>query len=144
MKFFIYKIQIPITNELYIGSTNNLYFRKKHHIDCSLYYFNPKYKIYDAIRKAGGWDKIEFSILEEVDIETKKEGKEKEQKYIGLLIPTLNIRLASTSHISDEDKRIAQNERVKKAYRNQTEEQKNKRKEYMKQYILNKKNIKDN
>lgn len=148
MKYYIYKISIPNTEYFYIGSTNNLYNRKSHHKDYSLYYFNPKFMLYDKIREYGGWDKIEFTTIKEFEVNSKKEASIEEQKIIDELKPNLNNRMASRHHLSIEEKNKLNKESTKKSakkyYQNMSEEDKNKRKEYMRIYYLNRKNLKEN
>lgn len=148
MKYYIYKISIPNTEYFYIGSTNNIYNRKSHHKDYSLYYFNPKFILYEKIREYGGWDKIEFTTIKELEVNSKKEASIEEQKVIDELKPNLNNRKASRQLLNDDEIKQLIKDSIKKSskkyYQNMSEEDKQKRKEYMKTYYLNKKNFKEN
>jgi len=90
MKGFIYKIYCKDTNitECYIGSTNNFGNRKRNH----KYRYNNtnKYKVYEFIRKNGGYNNWDFEIIKEVEYDDKYQLKEVERSYIETLKAELN------------------------------------------------------
>lgn len=92
-KGFVYKLYCEGINEFYIGSCWDMKDRKKQHKhNCN----NPKrneynYKVYVFIRLNGGFDNWKFEILVEKEFENKSALKIKEQEYINLLKPSLNM-----------------------------------------------------
>ena len=93
MKYFIYTItNIDKPEYFYIGSTNNFSRRKSHHKK------NVNNKVgrlywsflYHYIRKNGGWEKFKMEVIHEGEIETLRQIKEVEQKYINEREPVLN------------------------------------------------------
>ena len=82
----VYKITNTITNEFYIGSSNNVKIRWANHKCPSSWKNNPNKQLYQDMEKYGV-DKFVFEILEEVEIEKLKEV---EQRFIESLKPTYN------------------------------------------------------
>ena len=82
----IYKITNIITNDFYIGSSNDVKRRWMQHKCPSRWNDNPNNQMYLDMRKYGK-DKFDFQVIAEVE-----EGKlkEKEQYFIETLKPTYN------------------------------------------------------
>jgi len=92
---FIYKLKHTEDYDdlnIYIGSTTNFRGRKYgHKSSCN----NEKqkeydYKVYEYIRKNGGWNEWVMIPIEQYSCNSKKELEIKERYYIDLLRPTLN------------------------------------------------------
>ena len=86
-------------SDVYIGSTTSFSNRKyvhKHrcHNKSSEYYDD---KLYDTIRRHGGWDKFEMGILKQYPCETRNELQQYERHLIEKLKPNLNSSLPSTN-----------------------------------------------
>ena len=82
----IYKITNTVTNDFYIGSSNNVKLRWASHKRKSVWKNNPNNQMYIDMQKYG-LDKFVFEILEEVE---ESFLKETEQKFIETLNPTYN------------------------------------------------------
>ena len=68
MKAYIYKITNSKTNDIYIGSTNNLKNRfKSHRSNARL---NKNGKLYDCMREYGV-ENFQIETIEELDVESK-------------------------------------------------------------------------
>ena len=76
--YYIYRATNRITQESYIGQTNNFHNRKWQHERC---YEKEKCKFHDAIEKYGT-DNFEWEILETCD--TRKKALKLERNYITL------------------------------------------------------------
>jgi hypothetical protein len=104
-------------SEIYIGHTINWRIRKSNHKrncnNASLPKYN--YKVYNHIRINGGWCKWKMYLLEECFCNNKIEAKMKEQEYIKIYNPTLNVIKA---FVSDEEKK----ERERIYYQNNKKE----------------------
>ena len=88
MKAYIYKIINEKTNDIYIGSTNNLKNRfKSHRSNARL---NKDGKLYDCMREYGV-ENFHIEIIEELDVESKLDIGEKEIYYYEKLKPSLNM-----------------------------------------------------
>ena len=98
----VYKLCCDGVEEFYVGSSKDFIERKRSHkYNCN----NPNsqqynLKLYQYIRENGGFDNWKFETLEEKEFETKKDRRIREQYYINLLRPTLNIKDA----IQNEEK----------------------------------------
>jgi hypothetical protein len=97
----IYKIQCKDENitDIYIGHTTNFKQRNKMHksncnIDTSKGY---NYKIYTIIRKNGGWDNWNMTIIEEYPCESVNEARERERYWIEKESSQLNITIPNRS-----------------------------------------------
>ena len=82
----VYKITNIITNDFYIGSSNNIKRRWKDHKCKSTWNKCPNNPMYLDMKKYGV-DKFEFEIIAEAEVE---QLKEKEQQFIETLKPTYN------------------------------------------------------
>ena len=82
----IYKITNTVTNDFYIGSSNNVKRRWTDHKCPSRWNNNPNNPMYIDMKKYGV-DKFEFQVIDEVEPE---QLKEKEQQIIETLKPTYN------------------------------------------------------
>lgn len=93
MKFFIYKIYKPDTEHLYIGSTNKISTRRSHHKKNTYNRVKKSYHrlLYKTIRDNGGWDAFIFEIVEELEVQDTKEGRQRELYWIDQLKPSLNM-----------------------------------------------------
>ena len=132
----VYKIQhkLDVDNiDFYIGSTKNLYQRKKHHkFKCK----ESNIPLYKYIRDNGGWSNFEFTILENVD--DNDELLLKERFYIDQLNPTLNCVMPyRTDEEIKEQKKIYMKE-YDKEYRKNNKEKINK---YHKEWYESNKDI---
>ncbi len=86
MRGFIYKIVIT-ENDIYVGSTIDLYMREASHN--SRYKSNKDNKLYKtAIEK--NIEKLKCELLEEIDFDKLEELKQKEEKYRLKLNANLN------------------------------------------------------
>ena len=86
----IYRIYFDNLSECYVGQTANLKNRMKSH----KYGCNDKvkmnWKLYSFINEIG-WDKVNFEILENLDVDiTNQKKKERELFFIKLIKPSLN------------------------------------------------------
>ncbi len=94
MKGYVYVIKCKDENitDCYVGSTINICSRKKQHkSDCNNQ--NTKaynYKVYEFIRKNGGFDNFTVEIIKEIEVENKKELKHHEAEQYTILKPSLN------------------------------------------------------
>ena len=82
----VYKITNTITNDFYIGSSNNVKRRWREHKWKSTWNKQPNSQLYKDMQKYGV-DKFVFEILAEVE---ENFLKETEQQFIELLKPTYN------------------------------------------------------
>ena len=92
MKGYIYKLYYPNDSNFYIGSTINLEKRKQYHfLDCNdntrPNYNNKKYKY---IREHGGIENWIFEIIEDMEIEIRRDLNILEEYHIIFKKPTLN------------------------------------------------------
>ena len=89
----IYKIYCKDTDisDCYIGSTKNLYNRKRTHKYKSKI---DNFKLYKFIRENGGYNNFDYQILEEIYI---GDLKQYERKYIENLKPSLNSDIPGRS-----------------------------------------------
>ena len=132
-KAYIYKIVCKDENikDFYIGSTYNIKNRIKYHKNKAK---NGDTKLYKFIKDFNNFD---FIILETFNCENSLEKKQKEQKYINDLKPSLNMINA----YSTQDEIKQKNNDYHKKW---AKENKNKLKEYHKEYnLINKKSIYD-
>ena len=109
----VYKITNIITNDFYIGSSNNIKRRWKDHKCKSTWNKCPNNPMYLDMKKYGV-DKFEFEILAEVEADKLKEA---EQQFIEKLKPSYN-------NINAKGWDIERQKKYKKEYM----------KEYMKEY----------
>lgn len=97
----IYKISNKITNDTYIGSSSNIEMRWKSHRCKSNYEKYPNSLLYQNMQKYGN-ENFNFTILEQC---SKDVLFEREQYYIDLLRPSLNVAVAKAKMSSSEYKR---------------------------------------
>ena len=114
-KSMIYKLCCKDANitDIYIGSTTNFKNRKCQHKYQSINENSKEYNKYKYkfIRDNGGFENFDMILVENVNVNTKRELEQIERKYIDELKPTLNIR---TSYLSIED--IEDTKEQKKSY----------------------------
>ena len=87
----IYKIKSKsdeADDNIYIGSTDDLKQRMRHHKLCCK--TAPNRRVYKYINENGGWNTFEVSILELTDGYSQIERRLLEQSYINELAPSLN------------------------------------------------------
>ena len=106
----IYKITNTITNDFYIGSSNNVKIRWADHKCPSLWKRCPNKQMYIDMQKYGV-DKFVFEILEEVEPGSLKE---KEQQFIETLKPTYNDRNADGLNIERSKEYMKQYQKTDK------------------------------
>ena len=86
MEHTFYKLSIA--GKSYIGSTTNLYDRKKKHkCDCNKKDYNLK--VYNFIRENGGWDKVKIMIIDKI-ICHRNDALDFETKYMKMFNCELN------------------------------------------------------
>jgi group I intron endonuclease len=97
----IYKIYCNIdgNDEIYVGSSKDL---KQRILKHQSYYNNPKskkynFKVYRYIRDNFGWDNFTVKTLERFSCENQLALRQREQKWIDELKPTLNTQKAYCS-----------------------------------------------
>lgn len=89
----VYKLCCDDVKEFYIGSSENFIERKRRHkSNCN----NPNsteynYKVYKYIRENGGYENWKYETIEEKEFENKNVLKIREQHYIDLFKPSLNM-----------------------------------------------------
>jgi group I intron endonuclease len=110
----VYKITNTVTNDCYIGSSNDVKRRWKEHKKPSMQKKCPNNKLYQDMQKYGV-DKFDFQILANVEVGQLKEA---EQQFIEKLQPTYNSNRAKGFDI-ERRKEYKQSEKYK---------------EYMKEY----------
>lgn len=149
-EYYIYCITCndPNITDCYIGSTIQYNIRKTTHKQCVNNINHPKYNEYkyNFIRENGGWDNWNMNILETFVCENKKDAIKKEQEYMELLKPSLNIKFASGKDINKKKEWINNNSDKLIEYRH-TYESKNKEKIQQKAlsyYYKNKDKINNN
>ena len=89
----IYKITCydPNINDIYVGHTTNFVQRKHAHKMCSANNSNKyKCKLYEVIRKNGGWENWKMEIVDFFNCENHLEARKREQEYFISLKATLN------------------------------------------------------
>jgi hypothetical protein len=94
----VYKIVCKDENitDIYIGSTcRKLKERISSHFNA--FNNNKNYKVYEFIRKNGGFENFDFKILNEIEYFDKSMQLKQEQAYINCYKPTLNDQNAHTS-----------------------------------------------
>jgi hypothetical protein len=87
----IYKIYCnnPLLTDIYIGHTTNFIKRKyQHKMLCNS---SKKLKIYDTIRKNGGWDNWNMIEIAKYNCADSTEARIREQEHYDLLKPSLNV-----------------------------------------------------
>lgn len=93
MKYYIYTItNIDDEKYFYVGSSVNFSRRKSHHKKNVTNKRGRLYWsfLYHYIRTNGGWDKFKMEIIDQGEVETLKQIKEIEQKFIDTKEPILN------------------------------------------------------
>lgn len=90
MRGYIYSISCKIKDKdyEYIGSTLNFSRRMKEHKRLSK---NKDRKIYNIIRKCGGWSFFECDIIDIENYKSVKELRKKELAIIKILAPNMNV-----------------------------------------------------
>ena len=90
----IYKITCNDLNvsDLYVGHTTNFVQRKHAHKQSCINEKSPNYKckLYDVIRKNGGWENWKMEIINFFNCKTHYEARKKEQEFFLSLNATLN------------------------------------------------------
>ena len=123
----VYKITNTITNDFYIGSSNNVKRRFAEHKCKSSWKKYPNKQLYQDMQKYGT-DKFVFEILEEVEPDKLKET---EQQFIETLKPTYNDRNANGWDIE----RIKEsNRKADKKYKKSDKGKESNRKSHKKYY----------
>ena len=116
-------------NEIYIGHTTNFKNRLKcHKSNCN----NPKakeynFKVYNFIRGNGGWDNFKMVIIEECNLENKREAEEHETYQTNILDAKLNSQKPTRNK---QKYREDNKEKIKKYEKQYREDNKDKIREY--------------
>ena len=131
----VYKITNTVTNDFYIGSSNNIKRRWNEHKRQSIWNEQPNKQLYQDMQKFGV-DKFEFEVLEIVEADKLKEA---EQQFIEKLKPTYNNYNAKGWNIErqKEAQRKASRKYEKSDKRKEAKkeyEKTDKRKKYRKEY----------
>jgi len=86
-------------NKEYIGCTNNIYDRKKRHLNNCINENSSHYNIplYQHIRDTGGFHNWIFMIIEKISCNSKKELQDREKYWIKYYKPKLNITTPNQS-----------------------------------------------
>ena len=91
----IYKITCKNhqVTDVYVGHTTNFVQRKHLHKICCINNTSPIYncKLYEVIRKNGGWSNWKMEIITVVNCSNHDEAIQKEEEYFNILNATLNI-----------------------------------------------------
>ena len=100
----VYKLccKNPEIKEIYVGSTKNLYERRRKHKEHSYGLSKSKqsmYYVYTYIRENGGWDNWDIIVIEKYNCEEKHELKYRERYWL----ETLNAKLNSKSPIKSKE-----------------------------------------
>lgn len=146
MKGIIYVIKSLDENikEFYIGSTFNFVVRRStHKANCRTEGKPPyNYKVYQYIRDNGGFDNFTMDVLEEVEVNNKKELAGKELEHYNNLKPSLNMNIPCVLDYNEYHKKYNREhpEYHKKRYNERKDEYKAKSKE---RYSLVKKLLKE-
>ena len=147
----IYKLCCKDSNitDIYIGSTTNFYRRKSQHKNsCNNENSNEynSYK-YQFIRDNGGFENFDMILIENINVDNKRDLEKIERKYIDELKPSLNTYKSYTT-IEEKGKvkkkydkvyREEHKEKCKEYDRKKYEKNKDKILEYKKQYYEKKK-----
>jgi hypothetical protein len=109
----IYKLCCEGVDEFYIGSSKNMYDRKRlHKSRCNnVNYSGYNNKLYSYIRNNKGYNEWKYEILEEFLFEIDEELKIQENTYIKNLNPSLNKK---KSHQTHDELLLQQRENYKK------------------------------
>lgn len=128
----IYKITNSINGDIYIGSTTMLYLCSRmnmHRMMCKDISGRRDSKLYTSMRNLGVKN-FQIELLENYNCENKIDLSNKEQEYIDLLKPTLNM--VNSRPLTNEDRK-----EIKKKWYNKvknTEEYKQHKKEWYQKY----------
>ena len=129
----IYKIihVDPDINLTYVGHTTNFVQRRKNHKNNCVYYgrYNTDYdkyandnNVYGIIQNNGGWGNFKMVFVEKWPCENKRQACAREQHWIDILKPTMNICMAQRDpyewHIENRE---SKNEYGKKYYHDNKE-----------------------
>ena len=135
MIIYIYKIYCidESIEDIYIGSTNNIYHRLRSHKSNCYNIKRPHYncKVYQFIREHGGFDNWLMEVIDEWDCQD-GDKEQIEQLYISTCEPELNDR---KSYMSEEETKEYNKQRCKQY----NIEHKEKMKQYRIEYQLNNK-----
>jgi len=98
-KTVIYKLYCinPDVKDFYIGHTTNFNQRKGHHkFNCNNNTKPSEHnrKVYQIIRDNGGFDNWKFAILQEAELNNKREAEQLERQWIEKLKPSCNFEIS--------------------------------------------------
>lgn len=90
----VYCIESIDGTHKYVGCTNDLSYRKKHHKYRCTFVDGENYnlKIYRTIRENGGLDNFNWRVLENCSYGSFKELSRREKYYIGIINPDMNTQ----------------------------------------------------
>ena len=127
---------------LYIGHTTNWTKRKAlHKSECVIY---PHRKVYQKIRKLGGWENIKMIWIEDYPCNNNREGEAREQYWMDTLKSNMNTIRA---FLTEEQRKEEAKEYHKESYENNKEAVLEYQKEYYeanKEAIISKRQSKYN
>jgi hypothetical protein len=144
-KTIIYKIccKNEIITDIYIGHTTD--FEKRllnHKLNCNN--IKNSFKVYQYIRKNGGWNNWDMIKIEDYPCINKKEAEERERYWIENLKSSLNIKIPSRTKIelceasrkSAREYYLENADKIKEYQKKYNIENADKVKEYHKEYYL--------
>jgi len=129
----IYKLVCKDTNitDIYVGSTTNFSRRKHQHKNICNDENDKRYNVYvyEFIRNNGGYENWDMILIQNVNVNTKRELEQIEREYIDKLYPTLNSR---TSYVTEDEKKEQKKEYCKKYWIEKKEKVKERKREKIK------------
>lgn len=140
----VYKIINSIDDEIYIGSTTYQYLcnrMNQHRMSCKDISGRRDSKLYNKMRELG-IENFKIELLEEVKCDNKEALLIKEQEYIDLLKPSLNMlrcKPRTKEEIKEYKKQWEENKRIKEGKIKRVKKTPEEIKEYKRQWALKKK-----
>ena len=142
----VYKITNSIDDEIYIGSTTYQYLATRinsHRMMCKDISGRRDSKLYNKMRELGV-ENFKIELLEEVNCESKEDLLKKEQEYIDLLKPSLNMlrcKPRTEEEIKEYKKQWGQNKRLKEGKVKRIKRTPEEIREYKRTWAYNKRQV---
>lgn len=142
----VYKITNSIDDEIYIGSTTYQYLATRinsHRMMCKDISGRRDSKLYNKMRELGV-ENFKIELLEEVKCDCKEALLLKEQEYIDLLKPSLNMlrcKPRTQEEIKEYKNQWYRNKRIKEGKVKKTKKTPEEMREYKRQWALKKKEL---